>query len=110
LWNAVVPTISQAFDQTMEPGPIAFVTQSGALGTAVVALGRAAGVKVGHFISTGNEADLDFADFCDYFVDDPGTRVIAGYVEGVRDGRKLATALGRALAAVAHAFDVPGDD
>jgi len=99
LWNAVVPTISQAFDQTMEPGPIAFVTQSGALGTAVVALGRAAGVKVGHFISTGNEADLDFADFCDYFVDDPGTRVIAGYVEGVRDGRKLATALGRALAA-----------
>ena len=99
LWNAVVPTISQAFDQTMEPGPIAFVTQSGALGTAVVAVGRAAGVKVGHFISTGNEADLDFADFCDYFVDDPGTRVIAGYVEGVRDGRKLATALGRALAA-----------
>jgi len=99
LWNAVVPTISQAFDQTMEPGPIAFVTQSGALGTAVVAVGRAAGVKVGHFISTGNEADLDFADFCDYFVDDPQTRVIAGYVEGVRDGRKLAAALGRALAA-----------
>ena len=99
LWNGVVPTISQAFDQTMEPGPIAFVTQSGALGTAVVAVGRAAGVKVGHFISTGNEADLDFADFCDYFVDDPGTKVIAGYVEGVRDGRKLAAALGRALAA-----------
>lgn len=99
LWNAVVPTISQAFDQTMEPGPIAFVTQSGALGTAVVAVGRAAGVKVGYFISTGNEADLDFADFCDYFVDDPRTRVIAGYVEGVRDGRKLVAALGRALAA-----------
>jgi acyl-CoA synthetase (NDP forming) len=99
LWNAVVPTISQAFDQAMDPGPIAFVTQSGALGTAVVAVGRAAGVKVGHFVSTGNEADLDFADFCDYFVDDPATRIIAGYVEGVRDGRKLAVALGRALRA-----------
>jgi acyl-CoA synthetase (NDP forming) len=99
LWNAVVATISQAFDQTMEPGPIAFVTQSGALGTAVVAVGRAAGIKVGHFISTGNEADLDFADFCEYFVDDPRTRVIAGYIEGVRDGRKFAAALGHALRA-----------
>ncbi len=99
LWQAVVPTISQAFDQVMEAGPIAFVSQSGALGTAVAAVGRAAGIKVGHFVSTGNEADLDFADFCDYFVDDPRTRVIAGYLEGVRDGRKLAAALARALGA-----------
>lgn len=99
LWDAVVPSISQAFDAVLEPGNIAFVTQSGALGTAVIALARAAGLRLGYFISTGNEGDLDFADFCEYFIDDPKTKIIAGYLEGVRDGRKFATVARRALEA-----------
>jgi len=98
LWDAVVPTISQAFDLAMSPGPIAFVSQSGALGTAVMALAHAAAFKVGYFISSGNEADLDFTDFCEYFLDDPRISVIAGYLEGVRDGRKFAACARRALA------------
>lgn len=99
LFEAVVPCISQAFDAVFSPGPVAFVTQSGALGTAVIALARQAGIHLGYFISTGNEADLDFTDFCEYFIDDPNVRVIAGYLEGVRDGRKFAACARRALAA-----------
>ena len=99
LWEAVVPAISQAFDQVLPPGPVAFVTQSGALGTAVMALAGAAGIHLGYFISTGNEADLDFADFCAYLIQDPRTRLIAGYVEGFRDGRKFAQVARQALAA-----------
>lgn len=99
LWDAVLPTISQAFDEVLSPGPVAFVTQSGALGTAVMAVAGAAGIRLGYFISTGNEADLDFSDFCDYLLIDSRVRVLAGYVEGLRDGRKFELVARRALAA-----------
>jgi acyl-CoA synthetase (NDP forming) len=99
LWDAVVPAISQAFDKVLPPGPVAFVTQSGALGTAVMAVAGAAGIHLGYFISTGNEADLDFSDFCDYLLLDPRVRVIAGYAEGLRNGRKFAAVARRALVA-----------
>jgi acyl-CoA synthetase (NDP forming) len=48
-----------------------------------------AGIGLSHIISTGNETDLDFADFARYLVDDPGTRVIAGFVEGFKDVKKF---------------------
>ena len=37
----------------------------------------------------GNEADLDFCDFARYLLDDDDTKVIAGFVEGFKDGRKF---------------------
>jgi acetyltransferase len=40
-------------------------------------------------VSTGNEADLDFSDFVRYLLDDPDTKVIAGFVEGFKDARKF---------------------
>jgi acetate---CoA ligase (ADP-forming) len=100
LWNKNVPTISQVFDQpNLKPGPIAFVSQSGAVGTAVMALAHAEHVKIGYFVSTGNEGDLEFADFCEYFADDPAVSTIAGYLEGVRDGSKFVRAVKRATQA-----------
>lgn len=90
LWQNVVPAISQVFDrQDLRPGPIAFVTQSGAVGTAITALAHEEGLGLGYFVSTGNEADLDFSDFCRYFIQDPSVRIIAGYVESIRDGVKF---------------------
>ena len=100
LWDKITPTISQVFDQpNLQPGPIAFVTQSGAVGTAVLALAHAEQLKIGHFVSTGNEGDLEFADFCEYFADDPAVETIAGYLEGVRDGQKFIRAVQRAAEA-----------
>lgn len=100
LWDNVVPTISQVFDQPdMQPGPIAFVSQSGAVGTAVMALAHSEQIKIGYFVSTGNEGDLEFADFCEYFADEPSVSMIAGYLEGVRDGTKFIRAVKRAARA-----------
>lgn len=100
LWSRTVASISQVFDRTdLAPGPVAFVSQSGAVGTAIAALAQAQGIGIGYFISTGNEADLEFSDFCDYFVDDPKVAVIAGYLESVRDGAKFRRAARRALEA-----------
>jgi acetyltransferase len=70
-------------------GRIAFFSQSGALGIAI--LDWAVGNKVGfsRFISLGNKVDLNEIDFIEYFVSDPETDVILGYIEDVVDGRKF---------------------
>ena len=71
-------------------GPIGLVCQSGpsAFGPFLT---RAVeeGIGLSHIISTGNEADLDFCDFARYLLDDDGVRVIAGFIEGFKDGRKF---------------------
>ena len=71
-------------------GQIALVCQSGATAFGPFLLRAVdSGIGLSHIISTGNETDLDFADFARYLVDDPGTRVIAGFVEGFKDVRKF---------------------
>jgi acyl-CoA synthetase (NDP forming) len=71
-------------------GPIGMVCQSGASAFGPFLL-RAIdnGIGFSYIISTGNEADLDFADFARYLLDDDSTRVIAGFVEGFKDARKF---------------------
>ena len=64
-----------------------------------MALAHAEQLKIGHFVSTGNEGDLEFADFCEYFADDPSVATIAGYLEGVRDGPKFIRAVKHAARA-----------
>lgn len=99
-WEKVFPSISQVFDQAdLAAGPIGFVSQSGAVGTAITALAHAEKIGIGYFASTGNEGDLDFSDFCDFFVEDPAIRIIAGYVESIRDGGKFRAAAAKAALA-----------
>jgi len=100
LYDKVIPSISQVFDQiSLSAGPIGFVSQSGAVGTAITALAHAEQIGIGYFVSTGNEGDLEFSDFCDYFAVDPRVRIIAGYVESIRDGDKFRAAAGKAARA-----------
>jgi acetyltransferase len=74
-------------------GHIALVCQSGATAFGPFLLRAVdAGIGLSHIISTGNETDLDFADFARYLLDDPGTRVIAGFVEGFKDVQKFIAA------------------
>ena len=71
-------------------GHVALVCQSGATAFGPFLLRAVdAGIGLSHIISTGNETDLDFADFARYLIDDPGTRVIAGFVEGFKDVNKF---------------------
>jgi acetyltransferase len=87
LGNGLVATISQAFDRTDFPkGDVALVSQSGAFGTALVARGQQEGVGFRYFISTGNEADLQFTDLARSLIVRDDVRVLCGYLENVRDG------------------------
>ncbi|MEU5427936.1 acetate--CoA ligase family protein [Streptomyces olivoreticuli] len=77
-------------------GPaIALVTQSGHQGRPVFSL-QELGVRLSHWAPTGNEADLECADFISYFATRPEVGAIAAYVEGLKDGRSFLLAADRA--------------
>jgi acetyltransferase len=88
-FDKVYATFSQYADGETGPGPIAFVTQSGAFGTAIAALVRQRGLGLGYFINTGNQADLAFSELMATVMEDPRIRVAAGYLEGLEDGAAL---------------------
>jgi acetate---CoA ligase (ADP-forming) len=70
-------------------GPaIALVTQSGHQGRPIFQ-GQELGIRLSHWAPTGNEVDLEFADWARYFADQPEVGVIAAYIEGFKDGRTL---------------------
>lgn len=78
-------------------GPLSLVSQSGGFGFAVANMAEDAGVGLRHIVSTGNEAVLGVLDFIDYFIDDPDSEVLAAYVEGLKDARRLLEIGRRAL-------------
>jgi acetyltransferase len=70
-------------------GPIGFFSQSGALCAAILDWSRERGLGFSLFASLGNEADVTETDVIAALAEDPETAVIAGYVEGVADGRRF---------------------
>ncbi|MFO1192004.1 MAG: acetate--CoA ligase family protein [Rhodoferax sp.] len=96
----VVATFSPApLGGLVRSGDIGLVSQSGAFGAYAFALARERGLGFSQWITTGNEADIDFADCVEWLAQDPATRVIMGYMEGCRDGARLRRALAAAHAA-----------
>ena len=78
-------------------GAVAIVTQSGAMGACMLTGFQESGSGISSLVSLGNEVDVDFAECVEYFLDDPHTRVICGYLESVRNGKRLKRAARRAL-------------
>lgn len=72
-----------------KPGPVAFISQSGALTEQVVYSGRLRGVGFSKVVSYGNAIDLDNSDFIEYLAEDPKTKIIATYIEGTKNGRNF---------------------
>ncbi|MCL2767060.1 MAG: acetate--CoA ligase family protein, partial [Peptococcaceae bacterium] len=91
--------ISRIPDNLAIPEFFGFVSQSGGFSALMHAAASDRSMGFTYFISSGNEADLQFADYLAYLAMDTTTRVIGGYIEGVRDGRKLMQAADIALAA-----------
>lgn len=80
-------------------GGVAFVLQSGALATVMMKFARAHGIGLSKLICMGNEAVVETVDVLDYLIADPDTRVIAMFLEQVRDGRRFLDLAQRALLA-----------
>ncbi|MCJ2513431.1 MAG: CoA-binding protein [Candidatus Thermoplasmatota archaeon] len=67
-------------------GNLALISQSGALGIGMIYLANNEFVGVSKIIGVGNKLDIDDDDLIDYFSQDPETKVIGLYIEGVKDG------------------------
>jgi acyl-CoA synthetase (NDP forming) len=78
-----------AYDLPTEPGKVGMISQSGGAVTEFVRYASLRGIRFSKVISYGNALDLNEADFLEYLCHDPETEIIAGYVEGVRDGSRF---------------------
>ncbi|MDV9189796.1 acetate--CoA ligase family protein [Streptomyces sp. SR27] len=85
----------ERFRDDLEGPAIALITQSGHQGRPVFTL-QELGVRLSHWAPTGNEADLETADFLSYFAGRPEVGAIACYVEGLKDGRSFLLAADQA--------------
>ncbi|MEU8616576.1 acetate--CoA ligase family protein [Streptomyces sp. NPDC048623] len=85
----------ERFREDLEGPAVALITQSGHQGRPVFTL-QELGVRLSHWAPTGNEADLEAADFISYFAHRPEVGAIACYVEGLKDGRSFLLAADRA--------------
>ncbi|MFD6433518.1 acetate--CoA ligase family protein [Streptomyces venezuelae] len=85
----------EKFREDLEGPAIALITQSGHQGRPVFTL-QELGIRLSHWAPTGNEADLETADFISYFAERPEVGAIACYVEGLKDGRAFLLAADRA--------------
>ena len=97
--NHVALSFSQFLEiDTLIPGNIGFISQSGALGGSLVNRAQDKNIGLSYFISSGNEADLGVSDFIKYLVlHDEKTKVIAALIEGFKDGSKFVEAAELAL-------------
>ena len=80
-----------------QAGELALVSQSGAICTAMLDWAASNGIGFSAVVSSGASADLDFGEILDYLANDPATRSIIMYIEGIRDARRFMSAL-RAVA------------
>ena len=72
-----------------QAGPIAFISQSGAICGGVIDLIINSRIGFSHFASLGNEMDVTETDMLEYFAEDENVNVIAMYVEGIQDGPRF---------------------
>ncbi|HIC94560.1 MAG TPA: CoA-binding protein [Anaerolineae bacterium] len=82
--------LNASFAAGMPPkGTIAFMSQSGALCTAILDWALATGIGFSHFVSLGNKADVAEVDLLEAWEDDPHSNVILTYIEGLPEGRRF---------------------
>lgn len=100
LSDKVILSASGALEMdALHAGSIAVVSQSGGILGSLLSRGAARGIGFSKLVSTSNEADLDLADFVDALAEDEHTRVIALYMEGIRDAAKFRAAARKAAQA-----------
>ncbi|MEW6566617.1 MAG: acetate--CoA ligase family protein [Chloroflexota bacterium] len=85
-----VTPLNASFSAGMPPaGPMAFMSQSGALGTAILDWAQAGRLGMSKFVSLGNKADVDEVDLLREWMNDETSRVVLCYIEGLPDGQEF---------------------
>jgi acyl-CoA synthetase (NDP forming) len=94
------PTTGLAFgyDFPSQPGGVGALIQSGGNSTELIHIGSPRGVRFSKVVSYGNALDLNQNDLLEYFLDDPETKVVVGYIEGLKGDPREFLDLVRAVA------------
>lgn len=87
--RGVAMGFSPAFELPARRGRVALVSQSGNVATNTASRGMEMGVGFSHIVASGNEADLEVADFVEHLLDDPDVGVFALFVEGFKDAPRF---------------------
>jgi acetate---CoA ligase (ADP-forming) len=82
----------------LAPGPVACIFQSGGLIQFWMKAAAERGLRYSYCITSGNEPDLSLADYLNFVIDDPHTRQVILFIEGIRRPQAFMHAAGRALA------------
>lgn len=85
--GSAVGLFSAPLPLSFPPGGIGLVSQSGSICLALINGARDVGFRT--IVSSGNEAVLDSTDYLEYFLDDPDTRVLAAFIEQIRDPKRF---------------------
>ena len=85
-----------SYDFPKEPGSVGFISQTGGGAALFVQSASLRGIRFSKVISYGNAIDLNECDYLDYLSQDPETKIILMYVEGVRDGKRFFSSLHQA--------------
>ncbi|MBW2623499.1 MAG: CoA-binding protein, partial [Deltaproteobacteria bacterium] len=88
IWTSAV-NLNFALDPPPDPGPLAFISQSGTYGGGLAQTAKRKGYGLSKFLSIGNQGDLKAADLLEYMLYDPDTKAIVLYMEGFKDGRRF---------------------
>jgi len=96
LYNRRLGVRQSAEQGAGEAGDVGFISQSGTHAINFGLVGEQHGVRVSTSVSIGNAIVLDVPDYLDYLADDAETKVIAMYIEGVKDGPRFVRSLRRA--------------
>ncbi|MBC8507852.1 MAG: acetate--CoA ligase family protein [Anaerolineales bacterium] len=87
--DTITPMNASFSAGTPPSGPMSFMSQSGALGTAILDWAQAGRLGLAKFVSLGNKADVSEIDLLEAWADDPNTNVIMIYTEGLPDGQEF---------------------
>ena len=96
IYSAVASLNATFGPKVINPGGVAIITQSGALGLSMVGKSAFENIGLSTIISVGNKSDLNEADLLEYLIPQESTKVILMYIEGVREGERLVKALRKA--------------
>lgn len=128
IYSSKVPMNATFGAKDIAEGGVAIVSQSGALGVAMIGKTETEGIGLSTIVSVGNKSDIDEADLIEYLITDDRTKVIVLYIEGLKNGEKLVRVLrhatrmkpiiiiksGRskrgAMAAASHTGSLAGED
>ena len=96
---SAAPSLNATFGpKKIRPGNIAIITQSGALGIAMIGKTAVENLGLSVIASVGNKADIDESDLLEHLIDDDKTNVILIYIEGLKNGERFVETLQRTTA------------